>query len=720
VTDFKELLVDLDCFHISSVFDVPQEAIRFGGTCSDGQIEVEKKKLESLINKVRRGNPPKDKAKGLVPKRICEGMDQQMSAPGHITILAIDPVEDEIALKTWTDHLLPKLPKAIENLPVGEKYSASLVLQKSNDGPARPIIRFRSSRGQSEATRKIIRAKISEICREKSLPVIPVQFSQGMTVRLARGHYNRASSALGEQDDLQDDPPNDQQTFHHQRRYWKQPGMGASIGMSACSDHSATLGGYILIDGTRYILSVDHFIQNADSCECSSSALTKLSSPSLSDIEEMKGALDAKIDEIQLKITDFAEHGQQTQHDRLVIPLNHLDSMLFLGDPKVELDCFSFFRREMAKQSGDFELGEVVRRCVDGAIRPSTRLPQSVKHCMDWSICSVVSERKGQNLYRFGLVAAPGLAELKEEKLGSQGTGPLVEKIAEVHAGDRVHYVGQTSGFREGYVNAALVLVVDREDGKERVSQEWGILVPGAEQGSPGDFAGDSGAWVIREDNEVIGLLWGWSGGQLLFTPIQDVFADIQRDMCATEISLPPPPRKRSETQNAVRISRPTPQKIPREKIMASLSPLNSHPERLSLRLANSNGDMAVKTELDQPRNLDRSYANSHFGFRTPSPVPSLTSSVSSSADDSSPCSPMQWPESAEHPIVRAHDTTTDQSLGETEEIVREDQTPAKTLRKSPSFEHPKKFWLRSRIFQSATFPLTKEDDWSAKVLLSV
>jgi len=65
------------------------------------------------------------------------------------------------------------------------------------------------------------------------------------------------------------------------------------------------------------------------------------------------------------------------------------------------------------------------------------------------------------------------------------------------------------------------------------------MIVPRCNALRNSDFQGDSGSWIISTDNKLLGLLWGWDNGSLLFTPIQDVFADITQKIRCHQIKLP-------------------------------------------------------------------------------------------------------------------------------------------------------------------------------------
>ncbi|QDS68995.1 hypothetical protein FKW77_009371 [Venturia effusa] len=632
--DFKELLEEFVDLQISTAFIPSQESIKLHGCSLNHENEMMlTKKLETLVAEVKDANSVRVFKKLPNCGKMNEELNQRISSSKSAVIVsAINPEEDELVLRAWNNHLIFQMPEAIDKLPVGERYSASLVRQNDAKGVPRPAIRFRSSGGQDERTRSIIRAKISALCKENRIPDIPVQFSTGTTVRLARGRNNGNGAPAVTQDDNQDDPPSD--IFRHHRRYWGTPGMGASIGMSECSHFSATLGGYIMIDGTKHILSVDHFIQRAQSCrkdECRDSDATpiNLSSPSNSDVDEIREALDSRIDTLQRIINDSVLQRQQDPDSPLEIPLGQLAPTLFVDEAvSGELECFNFFRRESSRQAHEFALGTVVHRCVNGAMYRSSLHPFPF-HRMDWSVCSVLRDRRGDNLYRFGLTNEPQLGHLQDERRNPHGIGPRCEETANVKGGDHVHYVGQTSGFREGTVNSALILVKDQEDGIDQVSHEWGILVDGAHDALPIDFEGDSGAWIVREDNTLVGLLWGWSDRLLLFTPIQDVFADIKRQMHVREVGLPP---RRNPRQSVVRICRETPTKKKHGRIPSTSSTPPTFGEHiLALRLACHDSKSANDSLISPTRLKEGSPA-----FRSPSPVPSLTSSIYSSTDDSS------------------------------------------------------------------------------------
>src|SRR5579871_1826282 len=207
------MVEELESFHLSPVFDTSKEAIKLRGTCSTMDMQKGEKLLKSLIDQVKLDDLPKRKPEVSIRKMLRKKFSQQSFPAVPVKISALDPVEDKEALITWTKFILPQLPKAVDDLPIGERYSAALVRQESNNGTPIPIIRFRSSNGQSEATRKTIRTKIENLCKQNDRSVIPVQFSQGIIVSLVGGNRKRSEDCVV----ADDDPPNDKKRFPHQR-----------------------------------------------------------------------------------------------------------------------------------------------------------------------------------------------------------------------------------------------------------------------------------------------------------------------------------------------------------------------------------------------------------------------------------------------------------------------------------------------------------------------
>ena len=262
--------------------------------------------------------------------------------------------------------------------------------------------------------------------------------------------------------------------------------MSASIGPSNCPHVSATLGGYISVDNRIYMLTVDHFVSE---CPCSSS--TRVRSPSISDIGDVKVQLERKIEELSLRIRQMAPNE---------IPLGQVEELLFVRDVDEELEQYRRFERELDGGESQFDFATVRERCGSSQplVRPSTnpRLPiPGACHRMDWSLSEVTPRRRmGKNVHRYGRVQEPTLSQLQAEVIRSGGLGPICTSTGEVVAGEQAYYIGTTSGLREGIINPALVQWRD-EFGD--ITHEWALVVPDCEQLRDRDFQGDSGAWIL-------------------------------------------------------------------------------------------------------------------------------------------------------------------------------------------------------------------------------
>ncbi|KAF2789818.1 hypothetical protein K505DRAFT_89057 [Melanomma pulvis-pyrius CBS 109.77] len=523
---WMETLTHLASLHILPTFVCKHSIITLRGTCSPAEMMRGKLLLVELIDQTKSRSHQDDQIDQTKSKShrddeidashcssLRTGCHQYVSVHPQPEIYALDPVENADTLKLWDEQLLPKISGVIRAASVEGSYSVALVRQNGTNGP-QPIIRFRSSGNQGEISRQIIRESVQKICEDNHLPVLNVQFTEGSMVRLVGG--SSTASIL-------DDPSNDQK-FPHERRPWEKPGMGASIGLAQCPHVSVTLGGYISVDGRTYMLSVDHFIAKS-LCNVT----TDLRSPAISDLISAKKKLKTTFKELQMKILRSAPD---------VVPLGKVEELLFPRAVDQELEQYKRIGRELDEEDG-FAFGELRTRCGGGKmpIRPSSnpRLPGCL-HRMDWSLSEItVKHRQGRNVHRYRHITKPGIDDLRNEILHPGGCGVPCTTTRDVAGGESAYYVGTTSGHRKGLINPALIQYGD-EFG---TSHEWSLVVPHCEVLRDVDFRGDSGAWILDDDNKLLGLLWGWDNGSLIFTPIADVFADIKQVMGCRQVGLP-------------------------------------------------------------------------------------------------------------------------------------------------------------------------------------
>ncbi|KAF2875481.1 hypothetical protein BDV95DRAFT_275358 [Massariosphaeria phaeospora] len=512
LTDFKKLLTRLEDLHITTLFDTENDSIVLRGACAEDRMCRAQRALELLMAKVKTENLWEFHATDAFPDPIYRRhkVGRHIATEPYHRVLPIRPIEDADAVKTWR-LLLPSFHNIVQNLPVGESYSAALVRQEVADDVLKPIIRFCSSAGQSDLTRKKIRSRLHLFYDQNGRQPISVHFSEGTTVRLVGGGHSSSPNT--------DSPSNDLKTFPHHLRPWETLGMGASIGMSSCRHQSATSGGHITIDNLPFMLSVDHFIYPEPRCGCEKR--TELSSPSPGDLHYLRGLTKTKVEELKLKIRD-SKPG--------LITLDKATERASKGEEVEELNLYMRFARDLNKPDSQFLLGPLAHKCNRNSFRESrsTRWQSPdggpMVHRMDWSLTNTIPKRQGYNVHRYCRKAELGLEDFKNELIIPEGAGAPCERIGDFRGTEEVFYVGQASGLREGFINPEPVLVKARD----RTTYEWAMLTDSPDKENPSKFEGDSGAWILDKENRLLGLLWAWEQGMLLFTPIQEIFDDIR------------------------------------------------------------------------------------------------------------------------------------------------------------------------------------------------
>lgn len=513
--EWETFLESLQCLDISATFDNKNTAIKLRSS-SKMNLQTGYRSLRGMISGIRTPGEPRDirsveclTKQGLVYQTISEKPQPEIAS------LELDRHKELIAL--WNEHLLDQFPTMVRKAKIDGSYSVSFVQQKI-EGDWRPTIRLRSSQGQSRISREIFREIIEQLCIDHMIDPLLVLFSQGTLVRLARDSVNVAA--------LDDSPLDDR--FPHERRYYPKLAMGVSCGIAGCPHVSATAGGFVKVEGKLYMLTVDHLL---DACPCTSS---DVQSPSISDANNVREHCERKLRDIELK-------NQRTSTGE--IPLSMVVETIFTRVVDEEIEQYARIQAESEQSNGTYAFGTVRQRSSHGqdphrvSINPSST---GRVHKMDWSLIEVTAKhRKGKNTLRYGRVAAPSLDDLRNEIMRPEGNGSHCTAVSNVNGLEPVHYVGTTSGFRQGHVSAVLTVYEDRAT--EMVSYEWGMIVPGCHSLRDTAFKGDSGAWIISDNNKLLGQLWGWDDGHLLFTPIVDIFANIAQKMHKNPdvISLP-------------------------------------------------------------------------------------------------------------------------------------------------------------------------------------
>jgi hypothetical protein len=274
--------------------------------------------------------------------------------------------------------------------------------------------------------------------------------------------------------------------------------MGVSIGIEGSVKDTATLGGYIYIDGVPHILTVHHLFTDDDTGEVFKPG-TAITQPSLQEVKEL---------------------GEMWNRLRSSGDCFHLECVKkSFDDLKACMPEFSF---------GHLEKSSGYRN------RPARDGSSNIE--MDWAICKVEQRRVGSNI--------------------SPCENHLCQELSPVTPGRAVFAIGRTSGQQRGNINGSTTyLFLRNNDGSYRVSEECTVLRPESQREDIWvtngiGVSGDSGAWIMEEGTDnLVGQVWGRDfqdgggtddTGEIItyFTPIQDIFDDILESTGATEISI--------------------------------------------------------------------------------------------------------------------------------------------------------------------------------------
>ena len=449
--------------------------------------------------------------------------------------------EDSTTIMTWMEHILPFLPNVL-NGRIPNNYTANLVRSGLSKESAHPVIQIQTSHDLSNAIRAEIRNALAEICRSKSREYIPVVFAKGSMVLLVESSAQIEASADEEQDD------DDEYDFPLFKRWWEKPGMGASIG-TRCSPVSATLGGHIMINDEPYMLTVQHFIEKAkqylDNPTKTQEEPFMLTSPSLFDVDHMRACIQqTKVNmeaDFRMEWKSQFGDGEEVSIEEVQANQNSTVSLQKLAKEGQEL---RMLEQELSRDEQDFDLGPVYAYKPEprfSSISPrlwrSEQANTPVLHRMDWALCRVYPSRKGENRHRYRGEHDPVTNEDYWSDGAGLGDGNFCQHTCDPQPNMRVYYVGRKSGWQCGEIEAAPMLI--NRDGLNY--HEWSVK---DDRGPLSERAveGDSGAFFISElTNNIVGLLFGLNQGRLVFTPIREVFADIESKYLHSKVTLPYP-----------------------------------------------------------------------------------------------------------------------------------------------------------------------------------
>ena len=496
------------------------------------------------------GNPH---GSGKALQAALEGMSLnhvQVTSHKNITrnaekIFPIKAQEDADMIQLWTQHILPNLCEILEPA-IGKNFSICLVREGWDENVSEPCVQVESPHKPSELNRRNIREAIIAIW-SSHMPSRPcrVRFLKGGLTLLSDGADSCQQSDNDEDED-------DVYEFPHRKRYWHMPGMSAGIGLIGDREVSASIGGHILLDGFRYALLVDHFIERSllKAPRTFTPESRRVTSPPLSDVDEVRDCLNRSFRDYQAEVY---QSGDQ------YIPLSQLGNETYQQQENIRSLFFNYMAllSEVNKDDEKFIIGDIVWRSgirgrpFSGSPRvPLNRTPYGDLIRMDWSICKLTEpDRIGVNRYRYPYSLET--AEVNYMFDSPLGAGESCTETCELEPNVNVHYLGRQSGLRQGQINGARMLcsTEDPVTHERLVTNEW-FLVPRPDETITQDScAGDSGSFMLRSsDRKVMAQLFSHACGKLLVTPIHDIFRDIKEATGVVVVSLAPDPLPPSES----------------------------------------------------------------------------------------------------------------------------------------------------------------------------
>ncbi|KAL9080428.1 MAG: hypothetical protein Q9157_000813 [Trypethelium eluteriae] len=630
--ELPKIMGELRKLKVSAVFIRTKGAIHLRGAQSFDDLKRATALLEPLLAPVRSLlSSVKSKTDDTGPRiyqkigRKFRPKQRKKNPPDWVEILSIDRSEDSEAVITWEKFIDPLLSDISRRAGINDSFTAALIRQKDAHNDPVPVIRFQSA-PQADVTRSIIRKSIKNICSENHRPQLPIYFYNGTMKTLVGGSFT-------------DDAPGEV-IVPHQSRYYRRPGMSASIGTSHCEHFFATLGGYILVGGRPFMLTVGHFIDEAYACiDCSGPKTPDDSvySPALYDIKQLGQVFDERLRTFNLEMENSE-----------VAPVEEEVNLSALAEtvPRDQLSLVNHYERwreDLNRRKEDFKLGKLVRSSAEDAhatpFYPRMNDGNVKLHRMDWAIFEVDEERLGKNRFRYPKGIELSHQHFEREANSPEGIGESCEASREFQPGEMVYYIGSNSGYREGMINQFPISSTQHDGTK---THEWSIIPCGQDDIEVDDVQGDSGAWIIgKSDDHLLGLLWAFNGRLIFFTPIREVFKQIGLKMDDAHVEVAPPGSAPSAPLLLTRVSGNKRRLRTKRRVLRN-GGYAKRPSSEEQALAKPNHYITVgggTWSSNEPTAVPRTTTFRRSMSRSPSPVPSLTSSEAS-LSDSQPSNP--------------------------------------------------------------------------------
>ncbi|KAL3423757.1 hypothetical protein PVAG01_05504 [Phlyctema vagabunda] len=450
-------------------------------------------------------------------------------------IFAMKEIEDCELIALWHRNIITCLPRILQSR-IQSDYSASLVRTGKCERCSRAAIHIQSNKMPSSTAKEHIRKQIVELVSPHlSFSKEQIQFFEGRLKTIA-GCTSHSGSDQSDESDNMDEVEDEEYPWY--TRYHATPGPGASIGLTCTKQISATIGCYVNIDTSTYVLTVKHLVTKSyEHLSQGATDKTTVVSPAVVDADDLIERFEQYLSDLDLELSSEDHLGSRYCQD---VPV---DIILALPESTRNiLNKRDLIAKDLNKLKNDpqlLNLGSVFQSN-DSDMEDLPGLPSDshpFRYHLDWALFTVVSSRLGSNRHRYHFNQEQNMVNFYDGDTDTCGAGEQFVATGTVTANDEVHFVGQATGRQSGEVNAARVLICHNN----QISHEWAVILSPDQQGNPERHRGDSGASIIRNhDNRLIGLLWACHGGLLIFTPIEVVFADIQNKLGATEICLPP------------------------------------------------------------------------------------------------------------------------------------------------------------------------------------
>ena len=537
---------DYTCAPTSSITYNPEKETITLTSCSESKVNRAMIELQLLTESFSKrwggkylmtSQPSTSRALLLDSSRVRNSTNSD-----HARVFPIYPKDHRRLVQFWLKSVLPALPRILSER-LGGNFAASLVRRGQTNIGAVPYIQIESPCLPGLAARKLIKESVSEICKKNNHEPISMHFTEG-SVKKLNGEDG------GDDDDGVERARVQRLEFNYSRPCSK-PRMGASVGLLCSEKLSATLGGYVLIGGKKYMLTSEHFVSKSRELairDCDSSDYDKLTSPSKHDLKKMennlkqtKRDLDGNIDKLMQRTYGNREIPEDVFNDLTNLTPALRDAIKIGDNVRTLLD-------QVTKPPPEYVVGTVEKlsleprtEIISRSLSRDVGLPNDqlmVKHQMDWALFDTNSQisQTGENRHKYRSNQDAIEDHYIEERDYANNPGDVCHETCGAESGIGVYYVGQRSRYRCGKVNVASLVCQNSSD-----ALAWGIIDSDNDAIPYSDVAGDSGAWVIRkDDNKLMGQVHSYSYGlsQVLFTPIDVIFADIE-EACGRDVFLP-------------------------------------------------------------------------------------------------------------------------------------------------------------------------------------